>query len=249
MRTLAIVPARGGSKGLPGKNIYPFLGKPLIAHTLEFIARCPFIDEHLVSTDSQEIADVARAYGGNVPGLRPAYLAQDTTPIWDVLRSIVQDRHDDYVILLEPTSPLRDAGDLGRALQLLDSAGEGADGVFGVAPFTYNPYWNAGYLTPDALGRRWYTHLNSQVYQGEFRGRQDVPPTYHMTGEFYIWRRCFISRTHVSYLTSSNHLGYVTSAIRAVTIDTLAQLKAAEFLAPHLDELIALEKALAVSLP
>jgi CMP-N-acetylneuraminic acid synthetase len=121
-KILAIIPARGGSKGLPKKNILPLYGKPLIGWTIEAAKTCPYINEIFVSTDSQEIADVAESFGVKVPALRPAELAQDDTSTPDVVEYIIQkleeERHFfDYIMLLEPTSPLRKKNDLKNILE------------------------------------------------------------------------------------------------------------------------------------
>ena len=83
---LAVIPARSGSKGLPGKNVRTFAGLPLIAHSIRLAKLCPEIARCVVSTDSEEIAEIARAHGGDVPFLRPAELAQDDTPMWPVVQ-------------------------------------------------------------------------------------------------------------------------------------------------------------------
>src|SRR5712691_3681546 len=107
---LAIVPARGGSKGLPRKNLRQLAGLPLIGHALRFAAMCPEIARTIVSTDSEEIAGVARDLGGDVPFLRPAELARDDTPTWTVLRhalEVVDPRGEEYdrLLLVSPASP------------------------------------------------------------------------------------------------------------------------------------------------
>ncbi len=122
-RILAIIPARGGSKGLPGKNIRPLCGKPLIGWTIEQAKSSRHISEIFISTDSREIADVAESFGISVPELRPAELASDTAPSSAfVLHTIEKLRREgrefDYIILLEPTSPLRAPHDLDRAIEL-----------------------------------------------------------------------------------------------------------------------------------
>lgn len=122
-RFLAIVPARGGSKGLPGKNIKPLCGKPLIGWTLESAKKSKYLDEIFVSTDSREIADVAETFGVRVPELRPEELASDTaTSASVVLYTIDYYRKKgivfDYFILLEPTSPMRKENDIDNAIAL-----------------------------------------------------------------------------------------------------------------------------------
>src|SRR3954451_10687616 len=105
--TLAVVPARGGSKGLPGKNIRPLAGLPLLEHSVKLAQLCPEIDRTIVSTDSEEIAEIARAVGAEVPFLRPAKLARDETPMLPVLRHALGELDGawDLVLLLDPTSP------------------------------------------------------------------------------------------------------------------------------------------------
>lgn len=122
-RILAIIPARGGSKGLLGKNIKPLYGKPLIGWTIESAQKSKYLDEIFVSTDSQEIAKVAEQFGIKVPYLRPAEFASDTAPSYsfvvhalEILKK--QGLEFDYFILLEPTSPLRKNDDIDRAIEL-----------------------------------------------------------------------------------------------------------------------------------
>lgn len=123
MKVLAIIPARGGSKGLPGKNIKPLLGKPLIGWTIEQAKRCKYINEIFVSTDSRQIADVAETFGVQVPELRPEELANDTATsasfvVYTIEKLAKEGKQFDYVLLLEPTSPLRKPEDLDNAIEL-----------------------------------------------------------------------------------------------------------------------------------
>ena len=123
-KILAIIPARGGSKGLPGKNIKPLSGKPLIGWSIEQAQASEYIDEIFVSTDSSEIATVAESFGIKVPFLRPSELATDTSPSSAfVLHTIAYYRNKgqefDYILLLEPTSPLRDVDDINIAIEQL----------------------------------------------------------------------------------------------------------------------------------
>lgn len=132
-RTLAIIPARGGSKGLPGKNIKVLCGKPLINWTIEQARSSNFIDNIFVSTDSQEIANVAIQAGIDVPFLRPEYLAKDTSSSIDVVEHVISyykglNLHFDYILLLEPTSPLRKEDDIDNVIKLAIT-NKKADGV------------------------------------------------------------------------------------------------------------------------
>lgn len=122
---LTIVPARGGSKGLPGKNVKPLLGKPLVGWTIEQALKCRHVDEVIVSTDSKEIAAVSERFGAHVPFLRPTHLSTDAVAGADVIVHALdwyleeQNREFDLVMWLEPTSPLRRKGDLDRAVEQL----------------------------------------------------------------------------------------------------------------------------------
>lgn len=137
MKVLTVVPARSGSKGLPGKNIMPLLGKPLIGWSIEQGLACDYVDDVIVTTDSQEIADIALKFGATIPFLRPANLATDTTSTSDVLVHLIdelelQGKSYDYILLLEPTSPLREVSDLNKAFQQLKGTPE-ASSIVGVS--------------------------------------------------------------------------------------------------------------------
>jgi N-acylneuraminate cytidylyltransferase len=128
MKYLAVIPARGGSKGLPGKNVRFLAGKPLIAWSTEQALESGCIDCVHVSTDDHEIAEVARAYGADVPYMRPVELAQDTTPTEPVLTYALDwyeraGRSFDAIVLLQPTSPLRFPGTLTAAMQAFEASG------------------------------------------------------------------------------------------------------------------------------
>lgn len=123
-RVLGLITARAGSKGLPGKNIRPLCGKPLIAWSIEQALSCPYIDQVVVSTDGEDIADVARLAGAHVPFLRPAELANDAAKSIDVILHAVDHlagsgSHYDILTLLEPTSPLREGKDITGSLEQL----------------------------------------------------------------------------------------------------------------------------------
>lgn len=179
-KTLCIIPARGGSKGIPRKNIRLLAGKPLIAYTIETAKKCPSIVKIIVTTDDPEIAEVASRYGAEVPFLRPKELAEDNTPIIPVLRhaiSFLEQRGEQYdiIVLLEPTSPLRTVDDVEQAIQKL--AEGNADTVVGVSPFEVDfsdiMVPETGYIQPfieqkEVTFRRQHTkdliQLNGLVY-------------------------------------------------------------------------------------
>jgi CMP-N,N'-diacetyllegionaminic acid synthase len=142
MRTLAVIPARGGSKGLPGKNLRPLAGRPLLAYTAEAARGSRTLTRVVVSTDDESIASAARALGLEVPFLRPAALAADDTPMLPVLQHALAEAGAeafDAVVLLQPTSPLRRSAHVDGAVRLLESSG--ADSVVSVVevPHQYSP--------------------------------------------------------------------------------------------------------------
>ena len=144
-RVLAIIPARGGSKGLSGKNIRELCGKPLIAWSIEKAKKSRHLDVILVTTDSPEIADVARKHGAAVPFLRPAELATDLASTYDVIRHALghyrttEGREFDYTVLLEPTSPLREDDDIDRMLEMLDARADEFDAIVSVGQVCEHP--------------------------------------------------------------------------------------------------------------
>lgn len=142
---IAIVPARSGSKGLPGKNIKDLCGKPLLAWTIEKALKSRFIDKVVVSTDSEEIAAIAVQFGAEVPFLRPKELATDEATSLSVVEHCLdffktkENLQFDYTLLLEPTSPLREDSDIDRAISVLDSPREDFDAVISLGIVSGHP--------------------------------------------------------------------------------------------------------------
>lgn len=142
---LAIVPARGGSKGLPGKNIRPICGKPLIAWSIEKAKKSRYLDMVLVTTDSEEIAEAARQAGAYLPFLRPVELASDTSTTYDAIRHALaylesnEGKRFDYIVLLEPTSPLREDGDIDLMLEILIEHQSEFDSIISVGEVNEHP--------------------------------------------------------------------------------------------------------------
>jgi CMP-N,N'-diacetyllegionaminic acid synthase len=224
---LAIIPARRGSRGLPGKNIRPFAGLPLIAHSILFTRMCPEIDRCIVSTEDPEIADVARRFGAEVPFMRPADMAQDNSPIFPVLRHALQVLEKtgsffDYVTLLEPTTPAREPNDVASALELLKIT-PSADGIVSVSQPYFNPIWTC-VVNRDG----WMADLISVGSQ--FDRRQDVPSVFRINGALYIWRAEFIRKHETSWRNNSKHLMYKIPEMRAMSIDSLDDFKHAELM-------------------
>jgi CMP-N-acetylneuraminic acid synthetase len=215
---LAVIPARGGSKGLPGKNVRLLAGLPLIAHSIRFASLCPEIDYCVISTDSEEIAAVAREHGGKIPFLRPAELAADDTPMWPVvqhaLREMEQqlDLHMGSVLLLQPTSPARLPEDVARTLEILESD-PAAAGVVAVSEPHFHPRWTCveeqgGYM------RKAFPEAERYVR------RQDVPRVYRINGLLYLWRRDHVCRSATPAYDETPNRMLVVPESRAVDIDT-----------------------------
>lgn len=225
---LAVIPARGGSKGLPGKNIRPFAGLPLIAHTVLFARLCQEINRCIVSTDSPEIADLARQFDADVPFIRPPELAQDDTPLWPVLRhalAAVEAQDNvwyDALLLLDPTSPFRETLDITGAFRRLQGSSE-ADGIIGVSRPEFNPLWHC---VVEQNG--WMRDLMEGA--ATFERRQDTPIVYRINGSLYIWRTAFVRQVKDSWRNSGRYFIYEIPETRAVSIDSLEQFERAELL-------------------
>jgi CMP-N,N'-diacetyllegionaminic acid synthase len=144
-RAIAIIPARGGSKGLPGKNVKVLCGKPLIAWSIEAGLGSQYIDEVMVTTDSEEIATVAREFGASVPFLRPAELASDTATSIDAVKHVIDfyerelQKKFDYIVLLEPTSPLREKNDLDVMIEKISMLGDEYDAIVSLGEVHAHP--------------------------------------------------------------------------------------------------------------
>ena len=225
---LAVIPARGGSKGLPGKNLRSLSGLPLIAHSILLTKLCPEIDRCIVSTDSEQIAAVARDYGAEVPFLRPAELAEDDTPAWAVLQHAIHEmetldrKQFASLLLLQPTAPCRLPEDVTRALNMLDGD-SAAVGVVAVSEPEFNPRWvcveqRGGYM--------------KQMFQGSesYTRRQDVPPVYRINGLLYLWRREHVLNAPAPRYNHWPHKMLVVPELRSGDVDTAHDLVMIELL-------------------
>ena len=181
MATLYLIPARGGSKGIPGKNIKSFCGKPLVCHSIDH-ARAFSSDELIcLSTDSEEIRQVAEDYGLKVPFLRPAELATDKSGSREVMHHALDFYKDkgadiDRLVLLQPTSPLRCPEDIAGCLELYVPS---LDMVVSVKEAATNPYYNA--FETDADG-----YLRISKGPGTYTRRQDAPKVWEYNGAVYV---------------------------------------------------------------
>lgn len=184
MEVLAVIPARGGSKSIPRKNIRIFAGHPLIAYSIAAARQAKLVTRVVVSTDDEEIAEVARRYGADTPFMRPAEFAQDASTDFPVFTHALEwlaqneDYHPAMVVQLRPTSPVRPVGCVDQAVQLLLDHPE-ADSVRGVVPSGQNPHkmWKLG-----ADGRMQPLLAVQGLAEPYNAPRQALPPTYWQTG-------------------------------------------------------------------
>jgi CMP-N,N'-diacetyllegionaminic acid synthase len=232
-RVLAIVPARAGSKGLPGKNIRPLAGKPLLAWPIEAANASRYVDRVIISTDSQEFADIAVTHGAECPFLRPAELASDTAPsIGFISHAISALEADgelyDIIVLLEPTSPLTEASDVDAALEQL-VAGDG-DAIVGVSSMeTQHP---AFAVLRGAAGR--IAPAQSADFANLPR-RQDLAPVFALDGSLYISTVDALRRERG--FCHARTLGYVTERHKAFEVDDLVDFIAIEAIMQRLPEI------------
>lgn len=214
MKILAIIPARGGSKGIPGKNIVELNGKPLIAYTILEAQKIIEFGRILVSTDSEKIKIISEKFGVEVPFLRPSHLADDHSrtvdsviDVLETLESCFNEQYD-YVCLLQPTSPLRTAADIKSCLKLAYEA-DGESVVSLVRVEEPHPYKmkriENGAVKPFIPG----THSSVP--------RQELPPAYELNGAVYIAQLEMLIR-HKSFF-SKNTIPYIMPAERSVNIN------------------------------
>lgn len=223
MNILTIIPARGGSKGIPRKNIKELNGKPLIYYTID-CARTVCGDEDIcVSTDDAEIISVVEKYGLKVPFVRPAELASDTAGTYEVLLHALdfyekQGKYYDVVLLLQNTSPFRNAEHVRGALALYEP---NIDMVVSVKESATNPYYNC--FVED--GNR---YLHKLLDNTMFTRRQDAPTTYEYNGAVYVMNARRLKETHFGKFDKI--VKYVMDEYHSLDLDTMFDWKIAEFI-------------------
>ena len=190
MKVLGIITARGGSKGVPGKNLKALAGKPLIAYTIAAAAASGALDRVILSTDDEAIAEAGRALGCEVPFLRPAALAQDDTPHLPVIQHAVRwmEQHAGYrpdaVMILQPTSPLREAADIRAAVDLLEQSG--ADSALSVSELPAHAHPMRAIRVDDTGAAVLF--VTGEGVRHRINRRQDLPAAWVMNGAIYICR-------------------------------------------------------------
>lgn len=222
MKRLAIIPARSGSKGLPDKNIRLLSGKPLMAYSIEAARDSGLFDRVYVSTDSEKYKEIGEDYGASVPFLRPENLAGDAASSWDVVKQaldVFEEMGEVYeeIALLQPTSPLRSAGDIRKAHELMEE--KEAWAVIGVCPMDHSPLWSntlpedgslAGFIRPETVGL----------------ARQALPEYYRINGAMYFIKKACLDK--IEKLYENKCFAYVMPAERSVDIDTITDFYLAE---------------------
>lgn len=222
MKILFLIPARGGSKGVPGKNIKSLGGKPLINYALDAVKPLTTIENICVSTDAEDIKAVVEANGVSVPFIRPAYLAEDNSGTYEVCLHAIefyekQGRFFDVLVILQPTSPFRTTDNIREALQIFT---EELDMVVSVKETKANPYTvlfeedNDGYL--------------AKSKQGNFTRRQDCPRVWEYNGAIYVINIASLKRSPLNQFRKIRK--YVMEEAESVDIDTPLDWEFSEFL-------------------
>jgi CMP-N,N'-diacetyllegionaminic acid synthase len=218
LRTIGIITARGGSKGIPRKNLRTVAGKPLIAWTIEAGLASGRLERLILSTDDEEIAETARHFGAEVPFMRPASLSGDDISSFAVVEHALDwlerdSRLPDYILLLQPTSPLRTAADISNALAL--AAERNSDAVVGVSECSPHPFLAR---TIDKDG----TLEEFLKAEQKYHRRQDFPPVYAINGAIYLNRPRSLRATRS--LIPRGTQAYVMPPERSIDVDSLWQL-------------------------
>jgi len=219
---VGIIPARGGSKGIPRKNLRDIAGKPLIAYTIEAARGAKLLTKVIVSTDDKEIAATATSHGAEVPILRPSELAKDNSPTIHTIQHMVRHIEDqggkvDVAVTLQPTSPLRESVDIDGAVKILLDTG--ADSVISVTAAKYSPY-----LMFTLNGDRLVPFFGEET---KIR-RQDLPKVYSLNGAIYVTRRDTLMKGNSLY--GKDVRAYVMPEERSLDVDTLLDLRIIDLL-------------------
>lgn len=226
MKMLGVIPARGGSKSIPRKNLKSVAGKPLIAYALEAALKSKLLDRVIVSTEDQEIARVAKSYGAEVPFIRPEELTRDEVSIIPVVQHAMKRLEEsegwraDVIASIQPTSPLIEATDIDSAIDKLIKTG--CDSVVSVCKIVHgHPYW-AMRLEGDRL-----TPLNPEGYR--YLQKQDLPSFYVLNGALYVRRREILENwSGRDFALGEDVRAIVMDEAKSMDIDTPLDLIVAE---------------------
>lgn len=219
-KILALIPARGGSKGIKDKNIIPLAGKPLIAYSIEAAKKSKYIDSIVVTTDSERIAEVAKEYGARVPFLRPAELAADTSKTIDAVLHAIKtlksmNENYDTLVLLQPTQPLRTVDDIDKAIELYYENGE--NGLVSISHVDDSPLLIRS-INDDGK-------LVNLLSQNSTCRRQDMPDYYKVNGCIYINK---IDELNENTSFNDNKVPFIMDKEHSIDIDEMSDLWMAE---------------------
>jgi pseudaminic acid cytidylyltransferase len=218
--SVAIITARGGSKRIPRKNLRPFLGRPIIAYSIEAALQSDLFDEVMVSTDDEEIASIARQFGAAVPFMRSAATSDDFSTTAQVLEEVLGDyakrgRTFDHACCIYPTAPFVTPEKLRRAFETLKETD--AEVVLPIAPFSF-PIWRSFRREGDRVYYNWPEFAPKRS--------QDLPPAYQDAGQFYFFRPEILRGSPL--LVTENSVGIEVDELEVQDIDTEADWKLAE---------------------
>lgn len=224
MKTIAIIPARSGSKRLKNKNIMALKGKPMIVYTIEAAINSNLFDEIMVSTDSHEYADIAKSFGAKVPFMRSAEQASDQASSWDVVKEILREykkRNQEFnvAVLLQPTSPLRTSEDIQEAYKIF--VNKGANAVVSVCEVDHSPLWTN--ILPEDNSMEHFLQKGIVT-----KPRQELESYYRINGAIYI--------VNIEYLLKSESIydekcyAFKMSRRNSIDIDDLLDFRIAETL-------------------
>jgi len=231
MNIVILICARSGSKGVPNKNIKELSGKPLIAWTIEIAKKIKRVDRIIVSTDSEEIADIAKSYGAEVPFLRPIHLAQDDSPEWLVWRHAInflekqEGSYPDAILVLPVTSPLRSEEDVNNCIDLFQK--EKSDVVITITDASRNPYFNMVKIKEDMSCERVIPSKKNL-----FR-RQDAPKVYDMTTVAFLADSNFVLKKERIF--DGDVRSVLIPTERSLDIDNEVDFQFAEFMMSRLN--------------
>lgn len=218
-RLLAIIPARGGSKRLPGKNVLDLVGKPLIAWTIEAALGSKYIDRVIVSTDDEKIAEVSKYYGADVPFMRPPEYATDEATSVNVVLQLLeqleaQNERYEYVLLLQPTSPLRTTENINESIALLIK--RQSDGIISVCEAEHSPLWTNTIPDNDSLS----DFLDESILN---KRSQDLEKYYRLNGAIYL---CVTKKLveQKTFFLRDNCIAYKMDQVQSVDIDNQIDL-------------------------
>ena len=219
---IAIIPARKGSKGLPGKNIKDLIGKPMIAYSIEEALKSKYITEVVISTDCKEIEEVAVKYGAKSPFLRPEHLATDNAKAVDNYIYVINRMNKEFgydvkdFVVLQPTSPLRKVEDIDGSIELFK--GKNADSVISYTEEHHPIEWHK-YITDEGKFEN--------IFEVRLINRQEIKKSYFPNGAVFVFDYEFIKQR--KYF-SDNSYAYIMPRFRSVDVDTIEDFKYIEFL-------------------